>query len=152
MARPTESSDDPAAQSRSRDELPPQDESGKEANTLEQAQATLTLATAWLANLQSLAQLEFSRTLAAGKRILALQLLLLPLSLALILSLCGGAGLLGYYFSESIYVGFAVFVLVQVLIVAGILLYRRRLSAMLGFHETRRQAKEAVSDVFQSIK
>ncbi|MCW8125105.1 hypothetical protein [Microbulbifer halophilus] len=152
MARPTESSEDPAAQHRSRDELPPRDESSNEENTLERAQATLTLATAWLANLQSLAQLEFSRTLVAGKRILALQLLLLPLALALVLSLCGGAGLLGYYFSQSIYVGFAVFVLVQLLIVAGILLYHRRLSAMLGFHETRRQAKEAISDVFQSIK
>lgn len=151
--KPSGSEDETAARSRDRDESPPPEgEDNTAENALARAQATLTLASAWLVNLQSLAQMEFSRSLAAGKRILALQLLLLPLALALVLSLCGGAGLLGYYFSQSVYVGFAVFVLAQLLIVAGILLYHRRLSAMLGFHETRRQAKEAISDVYQSIK
>jgi len=144
----------PAAQSRSRDRAtpPPENKEGPEKTALTQADATLTLLSAWLVNLQALVRLEFSRTLAAGKRIIALQLLLLPLALALVLSLCGGAGLIGYYYSQSIYVGFAVFVLAQVFILAGILLYQRRLNAMLGFGETRRQAKEAISDVFETFK
>ncbi len=153
-SHPSDETQEPAAQSRSRDRVtpPPENEKESEENALTQADATLTLLSAWLVNLQALVRLEFSRTLAAGKRIIALQLLLLPLALALVLSLCGGAGLIGYYYSQSIYVGFAVFVLAQVFILVGILLYQRKLSAMLGFSETRRQAKEAISDVFETFK
>lgn len=148
-----ETPEQPAAHQRSRARAtPPENENGNGEKALTQAEATLTLLSAWLVNLQSLLRLELSRTLAAGKRIIVLQLLLLPLALALVLSLCGGAGLIGYYYSQSIYVGFAVFVLVQVFILAGILLYQRKLSAMLGFSETRRQAKEAISDVFETFK
>ncbi|SEA36649.1 hypothetical protein [Microbulbifer marinus] len=154
--RPTDSPE-PAAQTRGRDRVtpPPEDDDSAEASALAQADATLTLVSAWLGNFQTLIRLEFSRTLAAGKRIIALNLLLLPLVVALVLSLCGGAGLIGYRISQSIYVGFTVFILAQIFVLAGILLYQRQLSAMLGFHETRRQAqqaKEALSDVFDSFK
>ena len=149
-----EKTEGPTAETRSRNEFtpPPKGQSDEEENALTRAQATLTLASAWIANLQSLVQLEFSRTLAAGKRIIALQLLLLPLAITLVVSICGGAGLAGYYYSQSIYVGFAVFVLAQLLILVGILAYQRRLTAMLGFSETRRRTKEAIEDVFETFK
>jgi hypothetical protein len=151
---PSDETPEPAAQSRSRDRFapPPENEGETEVNALARADATLTLLSAWLVNFQSLVRLEFSRTLAVSKRLIALQLLLLPLVLAFALSLCAGAGLIGYYYSQSIYVGFTTFVLVQVLILAGILLYQRKLSSMLGFSETRRQAKEAINDVVESFK
>ncbi|AMX01719.1 hypothetical protein [Microbulbifer thermotolerans] len=119
---------------------------------LTQTEATLTLMSAWLENLRALAQLELSRTLTAGKRLIALQLLLLPLAITLVLSFCGGAGLIGYRYSQSIYVGFAVFVLAQVLILAAILLYQRRLGTLLGFSETKRQLQAAVRDVLEIFK
>ncbi|WP_308363642.1 MULTISPECIES: hypothetical protein [unclassified Microbulbifer] len=153
-SEPSEETPEPAAQSRSRDRFtpPPGDEGETEAGVLAQADATLTLLSAWLVNLQTLARLEFSRTLAAGKRIIALQLLLLPLVLAFVLSLCAGAGLIGYYYSQSVYVGFAAFLLAQVLILTGMLLYQRKLSSMMGFSETKRQAKEAINDVSELFK
>lgn len=126
---------------------PPEGRDSDGEKTLAYAEASLTLITAWLDNLRALALLELNRSLTAGKRILALQLLLLPLAVALVLSLCGGAGLIAYRFSQSIYVGFSVFVLAQSLVLAAILLYQRKLGAMLGFRETRRQAKAAVRDV-----
>lgn len=119
---------------------------------LERGEATLTLATAWFQNLTTLIQLEFNRTLEASKRIAALLLMLLPLAIALVLSLCGGLGLLSYYFTQSIYIGFAVFLLAQVLTLVGILLYLRHLRTMLGFDETRRQANEALNDVAELFK
>lgn len=148
---------EPAAQDRSRDHFaaPPEDTDGSEPSALARADATLTLLSAWLTNFQTLVRLEFSRTLAAGKQIIALSLLLLPLVVALVLSLCGGAGLIGYWISDSVYIGFAVFVLAQIIVLAAMLLYQRKLSSMLGFHETKRQAqqaKEALSDVFESLK
>ncbi|MFC6634681.1 hypothetical protein [Microbulbifer taiwanensis] len=143
---------EPAAQHRSRFDASESPENEDDSQALARADATVTLLTAWLANLQSLVRLEFSRTLAASKRIIALQLLLLPLVLALVLSLCGGAGLIGYYYSQSLYIGFSVFVLTQLLILIGILLYQRKLSSMIGFGESKRQAKEALSDVFESFK
>lgn len=145
---------DPAAQNRSRDSFTPPPENAEEAEekTLTQADATLTLLSAWLINLQSLVRMEFSRTFAATKRIIALQLLLLPLVLALVLSLCGGAGLIGYHYSQSIYIGFAAFLLAQVFILTGILLYQRKLHSMLGFSETKRQTKEAINDVYEIFK
>ena len=148
---------DPAAQQRSRDPFipPPEDQDRQESNTLARADATLTLLTAWLTNFQALIRLEFSRTLAASKRIIALNLLLLPLVVAFVISLCGGAGLIGYRLSQSVYIGFFVFVLTQLFVLAAIILYQKRLSSMLGFDETKRQAhqaKEALSDVFESFK
>lgn len=156
MARATrrDEPEEPAVDTRSRDPLapPPENPDEPEVGAVERADATLTLLSAWMTNFQSLAHMEFSRTLAAGKQILALQLLLLPLAIAFILSLCAGAGLAGYYYTQSIYLGFAAFLLAQLLILACILLYSRRLSAMLGFSETKRQAKEAISDVLESFK
>lgn len=159
MARETKSQShdetpDPAAQSRSRDRFtpPPENEEETESGAVAQANTTVRLLAAWLANLQALVRMEFSRTLAAGQRIAALLLLLLPLVLAFIVSLCAGAGLIGYHYSQSIYIGFATFVLAQVLILAGMALYLRRLSGMLGFDETKRQAKEAINDVVESFK
>ncbi|WP_295802289.1 hypothetical protein [uncultured Microbulbifer sp.] len=119
---------------------------------LERGEATLTLATAWFQNLTTLVQLEFNRTLEASKRIAALLLMLLPLAIALVLSLCGGLGLLGYYFTQSIYIGFGIFLVAQILILVGILLYLRNLRAMLGFDETTRQTKEALNDVAEIFK
>lgn len=147
-ARPDDA--DPAAQSRGRESFSnpdPDTDTDGEATPLAQAEATLTLLSAWVSNLQALARLEFSRTLAAGKRILALQLLLLPLAITFVLSACAGIGLLAYYYSQSVYIGFAVFVLTQALLLAAMLLYMRKLQALLGFDHTRQQAREALNDV-----
>ena len=119
---------------------------------LERGEATLTLATAWFQNLTTLIQLEFNRTLEASKRIAALLLMLLPLAIALVLSLCAGLGLLGYYFTQSIYIGFAIFLVAQVLLLVSIVLYLRKLKAMLGFEETTRQTREALNDVAEIFK
>ncbi|SHF60391.1 hypothetical protein SAMN04487965_2364 [Microbulbifer donghaiensis] len=159
-ARKPEHSDEtpePAAQSRSRDQFssPPEDGDDSEPSALARADATLTLLSAWLTNFQALMRLEFSRTIAASKRIIALNLLLLPLAVTFVLSLCGGVGLIGYRLSQSVYIGFFVFILTQLAVLAAILLYQRKLSSMLGFDETKRQAhqaKEALSDVFESFK
>lgn len=146
--------EDPAAQSRSRDHFsqPADDAGNAEATALARADATFTLLSAWLTNLQTLARLELSRNLTAGKRIALLALVLYPLAIAFLLSLCGAVGLAVYHFSQSIYIAFAAFVLAQVLILVGILLYQRRLRAMLGFDQTRQQAKEAIDDVLALFK
>ncbi|WP_444914754.1 hypothetical protein [Microbulbifer sp. TRSA007] len=151
---------DPAAQERSPGQSSPspsgKDSDGEGENSLEatlaRAEATLTLLTAWLANIQKLFQLELDRTIAAGKRIVALQLMLLPLSAALIVSLCGGVGLIAYYFSQSIYLAFLVFILIQVAILAGAIVYQKKLVPLLGFEETKRQVKEALNDVTEVFK
>ncbi|WGL18096.1 hypothetical protein PVT68_07320 [Microbulbifer bruguierae] len=119
---------------------------------LERAEATMTLATAWAENYSSLVRLEFQRTLGAGKRIVVLLLLLFFLAIALIESLCAGAGLLGYYFFNSIYIGFGIFVLAQLLIVTALLLSLRKLRALLGFEESRKQAQQALNDVSALFK
>ncbi|WP_346838936.1 hypothetical protein [Microbulbifer sp. SAOS-129_SWC] len=149
-----QNNEDPAAQQRSRDSFakPTDSPDDTEATVLAQADATLTLLSAWVNNLQTLARLELNRNLTAGKRIALLVLVLYPLAIALLLSLCGAVGLAVYHFSQSIYIAFAAFVLAQVLIVAGIVLYQRRLLAMLGFNQTRQQAKEALDDVFALFK
>lgn len=119
---------------------------------LERGEATLTLATSWFQNLTTLVHLEFNRTLEASKRIAALVVMLLPLAIALILSLCAGLGLLGYYFTQSIYIGFGIFLVTQVLLLTGMLLYLRHLRSLLGFEETTRQTKEALNDVAEIFK
>ncbi|AWF79953.1 hypothetical protein BTJ40_03485 [Microbulbifer sp. A4B17] len=151
---------DPAAQERSPDQSSPspsgEGSDGEGENSLEttlaRAEATLTLLTAWLANIQKLFQLELDRTLAAGKRIIALQLMLLPLGAALVISLCGGVGLIAYYFSQSIYLAFLIFILMQIAILAGAVIYQKRLVPLLGFEETKRQVKEALNDVTEVFK
>lgn len=125
---------------------------GDAEDVMTRAQATLSLTSAWLSNLSTLAQLELDRTLSAGKRIAALSLVLLPLAFILFVSLCGGLGLLGYYFSQSIYVGFAVFFFTQVLLLTGIIVYISQLRKLLGFEETKRQAREALNDVTTLFK
>lgn len=131
---------------------PQQPPHGEFEQVLARGEATLTLATAWFHNLTTLVQLEFNRTLEASKRIAALLLMLLPLTIALILSLCAGLGLAGYYFTQSIYIGFAIFVAAQMLLLVGILMYLRNLKTMLGFEETTRQTKEALNDVAEIFK
>jgi hypothetical protein len=119
---------------------------------MDRAEATMTLAAAWTENLSKLVHLEFQRTLAAGKRIVALLLLVFFLAIALVVSLCAGLGLLGYYFFQSIYIGFGIFLLAQLLIVAAMLLSVQRLRRLLGFEETRKQAREAIDDVTALFK
>ncbi|WOX06596.1 hypothetical protein [Microbulbifer pacificus] len=119
---------------------------------MDRAEATMTLAAAWTENLSRLVHLEFQRTLAAGKRIVALLLLVFFLAIALVVSLCAGLGLLGYYFFQSVYIGFGIFLLAQLLIVAAMLLSAHRLRRLLGFEETRKQAKEAIDDVTALFK
>ncbi|GAB2880307.1 hypothetical protein ACCI51_06995 [Microbulbifer echini] len=152
---PSENSD-PAAQQRGRDgsSEPPEDPgaSGGLEETLARAEATLTLLSAWLRNIQQLFQLELERTLAAGKRLIFLQLMLVPLGTALLVSFCGGLGLLIYYFTQSVYIGFATFLLIQISIFISILFYQRKLRALLGFEETKRQVREALNDVAETIK
>ncbi|GAA5524159.1 hypothetical protein Maes01_00713 [Microbulbifer aestuariivivens] len=120
--------------------------------SLARAEAALTLLAAWSGNLQTLIRLELERTLVAGKRIVALGLVLLPLVIALILSACAGAGLLGYYFSQSIYLGFSVFLLAQLCVIVSIVLYQSRLQKLLGFSQTRQQVMEAINDVRATFK
>ncbi|WP_237066640.1 hypothetical protein [Microbulbifer guangxiensis] len=124
----------------------------QEASTLARAEAALTLVTHWTGNLQTLMRLEFERTLAAGKRIVALSLVLLPLAITFLLSTCAGLGLLAYYFSQSIYIGFMAFFLAQLAILVVILLYQNRLRSLLGFTQTREQVMEAIDDVRQTFK
>ncbi|HEY8569294.1 hypothetical protein [Microbulbifer sp.] len=119
---------------------------------MERAEATMTLAAAWTENLTRLVHLEFQRTLAAGKRIVALLVLVFFLAIALVVSLCAGLGLLGYYFFQSVYIGFGIFLLAQLLIVATMLISAHRLRRLLGFEETRKQAKEAIDDVTALFK
>lgn len=119
---------------------------------MDRAEATMTLVTAWTENLTRLVHLEFQRTLAAGKRIVALLLLAFFLAIALIVSLCAGLGLLGYYFFQSVYIGFGIFLLAQLLIVSAMLLSAHRLRRLLGFEETRKQAREAIDDVTALFK
>ncbi|MFV8783836.1 hypothetical protein ACNKU7_15570 [Microbulbifer sp. SA54] len=119
---------------------------------MSRAQAALSLTGAWFNNLSTLAQLELQRTLSAGTRILALSIVLVPLAFVLLVSFCGGLGLLGYYFSHSVYVGFAVFFFAQVTLLGGILFYINQLRKLLGFEETKRQTREAVNDVAELFK
>lgn len=147
----------PAAESRSRDHLPNDEpstaHSGSEIDQLiQRAEATMTVAAAWSENFTRLVQLEFQRTLSAGKRIVLFLLVLFFLAIALLVSLCAGLGLLGYYLFESVYIGFGVFVLSQILIVAGLLLSINSLRKLLGFEESKKQAKEALDDVTALFK
>ncbi|MEW5248844.1 hypothetical protein [Microbulbifer discodermiae] len=134
----------------------PPPESGAEPDleqTLARAEAILRLMTDWLTKLQSLARVEFSRSLAAGTRILLLQVALIPLAFVFFVSLCGGVGLAGYYFFQSIYIGFIAFITTQALVILAIVLYQQKLRALLGFGQTRQQirrASEALSHVFTS--
>ncbi|MDP5209402.1 MULTISPECIES: hypothetical protein [unclassified Microbulbifer] len=148
---------DPAAQAHTRNQSAGQDGHGEGADkrlemTLARAEAMLALLTAWLANIQKLFQLELDRTLTAGKRLVLLQLMLVPLGTALLVSLCGGMGLVAYYFSQSVYFGFLVFLLLQVVIFIGAVIYQKKLRPLLGFAETKRQIKEALNDVAETIK
>ncbi|SDJ70236.1 hypothetical protein [Microbulbifer yueqingensis] len=137
----------------------PSDSAGPEKNpdfelksVLARAEATLGLVSGWLGNLQTLIHLELQRTITASKRIIALNLLLLPLAVTFVVSLCAGAGLGGYYFFQSVYAGFGIFLLSQLLVLTGILLYQKRLRSMLGFEETRHQVREALDDVAETFK
>ena len=116
------------------------------------AEATMTLASAWAENFTSLVQLEFQRTVQAGKRIVVMLLFLFFLAISVIVSLCAGLGLLGYHYFQSIYIGFGIFLLSQILIVGGLLLSMNRLKKMLGFDESRKQAREALDDVTALFK
>lgn len=155
---PHEMNPDPAAPTRGRHssssapEPPPEQPGQTEPSTLDRAEATLTLVTAWTSNLQTLMRLELERTMTAGKRILGLSLVLLPLAIAFLLSLCAGIGLIGYYFSQSPYIGFASFLLAQLVLLAAILLYQNRLRSLLGFTQTRQQVMEAIDDVRETFK
>ena len=119
---------------------------------MQRAEATMTLASAWSENFTRLVQLEFQRTLSAGKHIALLLLLLFFLAVALIVSLCAGLGLLSYFIFQSIYVGFGIFILSQVLVVGGLLLSVNSLRKLLGFEESKKQAKEALDDVTALFK
>ncbi|WP_231759622.1 hypothetical protein [Microbulbifer elongatus] len=118
----------------------------------ERAEATMTLASAWAENFTSLVQLEFKRTLQAGSRIVVMLLVLFFLAISLIVSICAGLGLLGYYFFQSIYAGFGIFLISQLLMIGGLLLAANNLKKLLGFDESRRQAKEALEDVTALFK
>ncbi|WP_444891324.1 hypothetical protein [Microbulbifer sp. DLAB2-AA] len=155
----TDQNSDPTAQQRGRDGSAEgsgngdsSDTGGSLEETMARVEATLTLITAWMGNIQRLFQLELERTLTAGKRLIILQLMLVPLGTALLVSLCGGIGLIAYYFSQSIYIGFLVFVLIQIALFLGVLLYQQKLRPLLGFEETKRQLKEAIQDVAETIK
>ena len=145
---------EPAAQHGSRSHFSePPDNSPDLQATLANAEDTLKLLSGWLVNLQAMARLELSRTLGAGKRVVALQIVLIPLALLFYLSLCSGIGLAGYYFSQSIYVGFAAFVAIQAIVIGGIAVYQKRLRALLGFSQTKQQVqqvREALNDVFET--
>ena len=119
---------------------------------MQRAEATMTLATAWSENFTRLVHLEFQRTLAAGKRIVILALFLFFLAIAVLISLCAGLGLLGYYFTQSVYIGFGIFLTSQILVVAGLLLSINSLRKLLGFEESKKQAKEALNDVTALFK
>ncbi|WP_444929687.1 hypothetical protein ACJJIF_18130 [Microbulbifer sp. SSSA002] len=156
----SDSGADAAAQKRSPDQASPspseeptdgEGENGVEI-TLARVEATLTLLSAWLANIQKLFQLELDRTVCAGRRIITLQLIILPLWASLVVSLCAGVGLIAYYFSNSIYFAFLAFILAQVAILAGVLTYQKRLAPLLGFEETKRQVKEALNDATEIFK
>ncbi len=155
-SRPSEENYDPAAQEGSRNHFSTQtDEAADLQVTLARAEETLALISGWLVNLQALARLEFSRSLDAGKRLIALSIALIPLVLLFYLSLCLGVGLAGYYFSQSIYIGFAAFLTLQVIVIGVIALYQKKLRSLLGFSQTREQlnqAKEALSDVFKTTE
>ena len=145
---------EPAAQERSRTHFSePADDPLNLQATLAGAEETLKLLSGWLVNLQAMARLEFNRTLGAGKRIVALQIVLIPLALLFYLSLCSGIGLAGYYFSQSIYIGFAAFVAVQAIVIAVIAVYQKKLRSLLGFSQTKQQVqqvREALNDVFET--
>ncbi|WP_078084455.1 hypothetical protein [Microbulbifer mangrovi] len=147
----------PAADPRSRDHLSSDEPStAHDSSELEQlmqrAEATMTLAAAWSENFTRLVQLEFQRTLSAGKRIVLFLLVLFFLAISLLVSLCAGLGLLGYYLSQSVVIGFGIFVLSQILIVVGLLLSVNSLRKMLRFEESKKQAKEALDDVTALFK
>ncbi|WP_299598610.1 hypothetical protein [uncultured Microbulbifer sp.] len=119
---------------------------------MQRAEATMTLATAWSENFTRLVHLEFQRTLGAGKRIVVFALLLFFFAIALAISLCAGLGLLGYYFTQSVYIGFGIFLVSQFLIAAGLLLSINGLRKLLGFEESKKQAREALNDVTALFK
>ena len=119
---------------------------------MQRAEATMTLATAWSENFTRLVHLEFQRTLSAGKRIVILALCLFFLAIALLVSLCAGLGLLGFYVTQSVSIGFGIFLGAQLLMVAGLALSINSLRKLLGFEESRKQAKEALNDVTALFK
>lgn len=119
---------------------------------MQRAEATMTLASAWSENFTRLVHLEFQRTLGAGKRIVVFALFLFFLAIALTISLCVGLGLIGYYFTQSIYIGFGIFLVSQMLIITGLLLSINGLRKLLGFEESRQQAREALNDVTALFK
>ncbi|MBB5212865.1 hypothetical protein [Microbulbifer hydrolyticus] len=119
---------------------------------MQRAEATMTLATAWSENFTRLVHLEFQRTLGAGKRIVLLLMFLFFLAIALIVSVCAGLGLLGYYFFQSVYIGFAIFMVSQLLIIGGLGLSINSLRKLLGFEESKKQAREALNDVTALFK
>lgn len=155
-SRPSTDNPEPAAHERSRTHFSdPQETPSELQAAIANAEDTLKLLSGWLVNLQALARLEFSRTLGAGKRIVALQIVLIPLALLFYLSLCSGIGLVGYYFSQSIYIGFAAFVAVQAIVIGVIAVYQKKLRSLLGFDQTRQQVqqvREVLNDVFETNK
>lgn len=107
---------------------------------------------AWADSTSELFALECKTSLAAIRQIVILQLLFICLAVFFALSLCGGAGLVVYYFTHNLLAGYAAFVAALGCALIGLLWQQSRLLGLIGFRHTVEQVKEGWDVVFKQEK
>lgn len=120
--------------------------------TLAHLSAIGDLATAWADNLQAVARLELRRSVSALRQLIFLQLLMIPLVLCLVLSVC--LAFAGVVFTEtgSLYGGIGAFLGAQLAIIWLALKSQRSLRQLIGFKHTTQQLREAKDDLLTTLK
>ncbi|MCL1067516.1 hypothetical protein L2735_11975 [Shewanella olleyana] len=96
--------------------------------------------------------LEFSNSVAAFKKLIVCQLLLVMLLPMFLFSLAVGAGVVNYYFTLNLVAGFGTFILTFAIIMLGLLVQQKYIMQFVGFHHTKQQLKEGLDVCTQQTK
>lgn len=122
------------------------------ADTLAQVSAIADLTKAWAGNLHAVAKLELMRSVKALRQLLFLQLLMLPLALCFLLSLCLAIAGTVYLETNSIYGAIGVFLGAQIAIILATVFAQKSLRQLVGFKHTKQQVQEAKHDLLAALK
>lgn len=146
----------PAADGRTGEEPKPEDPFAQGFAQAEQWLARLdalaSLGAAWAVNLQTIARLELQRNVQALRESLLIQLMLVPFTVLMLLSITAAAGWLTYEATQSSALGFTALIFSQLLILFIAYWRQHYLRSQLGFAQTRKQLQEAKSDVVSAFK
>ncbi|UTA47739.1 hypothetical protein L1F30_16480 [Simiduia sp. 21SJ11W-1] len=114
--------------------------------------ALASLGAAWAINLQAIARLELERNVQAVRQALIIQLMLIPFTVLMLISLSVAAGWLTFEATQSSALGFLALIATQVFTLLCGYWRQRYLRSQLGFAQTRKQLQEAKSDVVSAFK